>query len=379
MESNGNEYYESLFLRMLGEGIPPDEYGELERWFEASDANREALVDLYRAHYAVLAADCAERTDPVCALRRLNDSIRAGRMRKLRRIAAGIAASAAILAGIFFLARVPAADDSRQALALDDSGISDVTIVLPDNRTLTFDGKEPEIEHGVGGFVIPEDTLQTAEDKETAVQLIVPKGKRSRLTLPDGTVMWVNADSRIAFPARFGAKREIDVDGEVYLKVAHDAARPFTVHAKNFDVTVLGTSFNVNAYDRNDVQNVTLSEGSVEVAAADNSVTTLSPSQMLTCSSDGVTVSEVDAADQISWITGVYSFKSERLRDIADRMENYYGMPIVFATDRLAEKRFSGRLEFRESADFVYESLAIAVSLEYVVREGRIEFREAER
>ncbi len=382
MEDGKNEYYESLFLRMLRDDISPGEYEALEVWFLDSAENRNALVDLYRANYALAAGKRGKRIDPAAALRRMNDKVRSKARRRRMRIAASVAACAAVLTGGVLIFDRLGADADLQPAAENIVPDARVALVFSDNSVLAFDGEEPIIAYDGQGRIVAGDSASDTHEvplENTTVKLVVPKGKRSNITLPDGTVVWVNSDSRLVFPAKFDSSREVTVDGEVYLQVLHDRSRPFTVHTKNFDVSVLGTSFNVRAYENNDSQSVMLQEGSVSVIMEDRSETVLVPSQMLTYDKGGISVNNVNTDDHISWITGVYRFRSEKLRDIADRLVNYYGTPVVFSSEALASRRFSGKLEFSESADFVYGSIAQAASLQYINHGDRIEFREPSR
>ena len=100
----------------------------------------------------------------------------------------------------------------------------------------------------------------------------IPIGGEYQLVLADGTKVWLNADSKLRFPVSFTAeRREVYLEGEAYFEVAKDSAREFWVHAGAMDVKVLGTSFNVKAYERLETVATTLVEGSVEVACAGKS------------------------------------------------------------------------------------------------------------
>ncbi|MBS1563368.1 MAG: FecR domain-containing protein, partial [Bacteroidetes bacterium] len=99
--------------------------------------------------------------------------------------------------------------------------------------------------------------------------LATPRGGQFRLTLPDGTKVWLNAASSIKYPAVFsGNERQVAITGEVYFEVAHDRAKPFKVTKGELSIAVLGTNFNINAYDDEKDIRVTLLEGSVLVSAA---------------------------------------------------------------------------------------------------------------
>ena len=113
---------------------------------------------------------------------------------------------------------------------------------------------------------------QRLSDQTLSYSVESPRGSKLKLSLPDGTSVWLNADSKLRFPVSFTAeRREVYLEGEAYFEVAKDSAREFWVHAGAMDVKVLGTSFNVKAYERLETVATTLVEGSVEVACAGKS------------------------------------------------------------------------------------------------------------
>src|SRR5690606_14528239 len=113
-----------------------------------------------------------------------------------------------------------------------------------------------------------------AGDSEISYNKITtPRGGQYQLTLADGSRVWLNAASSITFPTLFsGNDREVNITGEVYFEVAHDAKMPFRVVVNNMEVQVLGTRFNVNAYEGEEAIKTTLLEGSVEVSEGKESV-----------------------------------------------------------------------------------------------------------
>lgn len=129
---------------------------------------------------------------------------------------------------------------------------NDIQLILSEGRKLVMDGKESRLHYKEGGKIaISSGKTQLDEENETGYnQLIVPSGKRSFITFSDGTRVAVNANTRIVYPSEFsGHKREIYVNGEVYLQVSPDKKHPFVVKTNRMEVEVLGTEFNVSAYD----------------------------------------------------------------------------------------------------------------------------------
>lgn len=373
-----NGYYESLFLKLLQGGATDAECGELEEWMGESEQNREALTEIYRVYYALDAQQTLRSFDPVVELRRVNRVIAAPRRRIRRRWAVGIAASVAVIvcAGIM-LGRRDAAPGYDLSYPMPAAG-SQVSLVLADGTAMELEGERPALQYDRQGRITVDDRpLEVPQPLQVVTnQLIVPKGRRSFLELPDGTQVWVNSDSRIVFPAAFGpAEREVFVEGEVYMDVARDESRPFTVKTAGFSVNVLGTAFNICAYPDDGSQSVILARGSVKVTSGSRKGHVLVPNEMLTYADGEISVRKVDANDYTSWVTGVYSFRSAQLKDIGERLARYYGTPVVFSTPAIGAIRCSGKLELNDAPERVYETLAQAAGVEYADHGSYVEFR----
>lgn len=242
-----------------------------------------------------------------------------------------------------------------------------VELVLSDQKQIAIQEEKVAIDYGQKGAIkINEKVIEqpelTKKEKKTPQfnQLIVPFGKRSSITLEDGTHVWVNAGSRITYPSEFEAdKREIYVDGEVYLDVEKDSDRPFHVRTADMDIVVLGTSFNVTAYASDQTQSVVLVNGSVQVKSkTSKQPRLLSPNEMLTQQSDQITVKPVDASIFASWINGIYMCDNEALESILRRLSRFYNIPIT--VDKQAAKLpFSGKLDLKED---IHEVLTVLAS-----------------
>ncbi len=160
-------------------------------------------------------------------------------------------------------------------------------------------------------------------------KLIVPGGKRSSVTLPDGSVVWVNAGSTVEFPSRFGRdSRKIRVEGEVYVEAAHDPERPFLLHTKEMTVRVLGTRFNVSAYDDDVRSTVVLVDGSVDVILPTGGPIRLLPDDMLIFENYTARTEVVDAQQYITWRDGILNFEGRPLRAVLASVARYYGVEV---------------------------------------------------
>ena len=174
-----------------------------------------------------------------------------------------------------------------QLAQVDTGEVKEVTLVVSDRKKVEL-ANNAKVAYNASGQVsvnsvkLKEPSVQKEEasaqtSSEEAMeynQLIVPKGRRSMIVLADNSKMWINSGSKVIYPRAFkGDRREIFVEGEVYLKVSRDESKPFIVNTSAFDVEVLGTSFNVSAYKGDAHASVVLVEGAVDVKdAADKHV-----------------------------------------------------------------------------------------------------------
>lgn len=370
---------EIVLLRYFEGGLTSEEYGELERWYNASEENRKVALELYAIHYAIQTEKILREVDPFEALKRSGRRID-GRRLPFRRNAGRVAAAAAVLllvgSGYLFLNREQRSPIEKVPLP---ECTGEVSLVMPDREPIFISDPQTHIRYDRSGQVLLDSVeADRVEATHSPVyhQLVVPAGKRSFITLPDGSKAWVNAGSRLVFPVIFAEKsrREVFVEGEVYLDVVPDKNSPFVVRTRNFSVHVLGTKLNITAYQEDDKQRVILVSGSVEIQAGRRNKFRLIPDQMLSLERNQGVIRQVNSKTYLSWIDGFYSFDSESLEEVANRLSRYYGISVV--CDREAAKiRCSGKLELKEDLSQVLNSLAKATGVEWTNLGEQIELR----
>ena len=249
------------------------------------------------------------------------------------------------------------------AVKKPDVSTNQTLLILSEKKQIAIQGKESKLHYNQQGKLnVNSQTInqETENDKkkDTYNQLIVPAGKRSSITFSDGTRIWLSASSRVVYPVEFMKnKREIYVEGEAFLDVYHDKSRPFIVKTNKMDIQVLGTTFNVCAYEKENIQTVVLVTGKVEVKTNNNETKTLSPNNLLAYNDQqGISVHPVDVQEYIAWKDGFYQLKKERLEIITKKLSKYYGKTII--TDKqLANITCSGKLDLKEELDDVLHTL----------------------
>lgn len=161
--------------------------------------------------------------------------------------------------------------------------------------------------------------------------MTTPAGRKFRLTLPDGTQVWLNAASSLRYPTAFaGDERLVEIKGEAYFEVSRDAAKPFRVKTDGQLIEVLGTRFNVNAYEDDNAVSTTLLSGSVSVKAAGNAPVLLQPAfQAVSDRSSGQTdVAKTDTLDVMAWKEGVFRFHNTPLILIMQQLQRWYDVRV---------------------------------------------------
>lgn len=170
-----------------------------------------------------------------------------------------------------------------------------------------------------------------------------PRGGQYQLVLADGSQVWLNAASSIRFPVDFTEKvRKVEITGEAYFEIKKDAAKPFivTIPGKG-QVEVLGTHFNINAYDDENTLNTTLIEGSVKFIADNGESVKLKPGQQAQLSSSVSVLNDADIDKIIAWKTGWFNFDRADITTIMRQVSRWYDVEVVYE-GQVSKKTFSG-------------------------------------
>lgn len=172
--------------------------------------------------------------------------------------------------------------------------------------------------------------------------LTTPRGGQYQLILADGTKVWLNASSSIQFPVTFtGKERNVSITGEAYFEVAKNAAMPFSISVKDATVQVLGTHFNIMAYDDERSINTTLLEGAVKVRRGADKII-LAPGQMSKITPSGrMKVAEADVEEVMAWKNGSFHFSTYDTEQIMRQVARWYDVEVVYE-GKIPEGHYSG-------------------------------------
>lgn len=162
--------------------------------------------------------------------------------------------------------------------------------------------------------------------------ITTPVGGKYSVILPDGSKVWLNSKSSLRFPTSFtGVERSVQMTGEVYFEIVKNPKQPFKVRSGGTEISVLGTHFNVMAYDDEADQKTTLLEGSIHLSSG-NFSTLLKPGQQASVNqSVGIVVSNnIDLEAVMAWRNDLFIFKDMEIKDIARQLSRWYDVQVVF-------------------------------------------------
>lgn len=373
MQPFDKEAFESLTEKMLRGTITPAEQAQLNEWFDILENKEPSYIiteDVTREELKSRLLNRIKRDAGFPANNRL-------RRDHLFLLIGQIAACALIILGISIWIysykgkRVAPSSITQTDIAPGKNG---AVLTLSDGRKIILDSHGSStsvvVQNGTqainkDGALRYQNAKQTGNGSVVYNTLSTSEGRQYKLILPDGSAVWLNAASTIKYPVAFtGNSRTVEITGEAYFEVAHNAACPFHVKAGKTDVCVLGTHFNINAY--NDEENIctTLLQGSVKVTEG-KTIKYLKPGQQSVANpaSADIRIVLADTGAVTAWKNGFFEFEGTSLAAMLRQMSRWYGIEVQFE-GAVPDMRFGGKLR---------RSLPLSGVLEFL-KEGGIRY-----
>ena len=353
----------SLLKKRLHEPLNAEETVLLEQWLAESGENREMVQRLddpavIARELAVIAGAgesiYAKIQDQIPELAAPLPVSAPPQIPFLRRGFIRYAAAAVVLLGIgtyVWLGRHQEPATRQVVSSMKDTlivpGKSGAILTLADGSQIVLDSiGNGRLTEQNGSEVTMRDgrlTYDPVTESKAAIAyntMTTPRGRQFEITLPDGTRVWLNAASSIRYPTVFNGKhRKVELDGEAYFEVKQNAKQPFIVNARNkAAIEVLGTDFNISAYDNDKSLNTTLINGSVKV----NGVV-IKPGQQAQVTDMVRVISNADLDKVMAWQRGLFKFEGTPLEEVMKQLERWYDIEVVYENERPA-LRFGGEL-----------------------------------
>ncbi|WP_134091362.1 FecR family protein [Olivibacter sp. XZL3] len=353
-----------LIVKYLRHTISEEEMSELEAWLKANEQNKRLLASFEQDGYSDKEIAFVEHLNVDAAWKRV--SARKGR--KERRISlikwtTSFAALIALIFGLKLWFVLPKSPPSSPSIVFHGEdilpGSKKAELILSDGTKL--DLTKPVHTKERNGTRIHDEggNLNYLNSPAAGTELIfntlnVPKTGTYQLTLPDGTKVWLNAMSTLKFPVQFlSTERLVYLEGEAYFEVAEDPSKPFVVDVRNTKVSVLGTTFNINAYTANTA--ATLISGAVKVSHKDVEEL-LRPGQEAKVEADKISVRTADLNKVVAWKQGDFYFDKDNIVEIMQELQRWYDFDVTYSGE-IPKKLISGNISRGSKLSEVLEML----------------------
>lgn len=325
----------------------------------------------------ILNKNTLSKTEQSELLYKIEQTLQASKKQKQRKIivqyvAASVAVALLLIGITFFLPKGNNINEiSNESLIVGELLNNEDIKFITNEKSMSFQN-DVEVKLDKRGTVEitqkDKEAINIEVDNAKINTLIVPYGKRSTITLADGTKVWLNSGSLLEFPSQFANnKREIKLkSGEIYLEVSPDKNKPFNVITSDLNVRVYGTKFNISNY--NDAPHtVVLIEGSVSVQTNESKEVILNPNELVKLSENGsFEKTKVDGNEYISWKDGYLTLNKTPMSEILNQISRYYNLSFDFEKDvNLKNKTCTGKIYLSENLDNVMTTLTLLSSTQY--------------
>lgn len=351
---------EELASKWLNGTITPQEKVEFSAWYKAFPDDQIVLPEWFAQNEAALKA-------------RILDNVQKRMVRKLRlQRAIALAASIILVTAIavwYWQAKTNEAIQNPLALQEDiKPGGNRAMLTLMDGSVFDLSSQKDKII--IGDEITYEDGSVVSASTQS-LEISTPKGGQYQLMLPDSTTVWLNSATRLRYPITFKSeRREVELlSGEAYFDVASQPSpdgksgkRPFIVKTKHQEVEVLGTQFNINAYEDKTHITTTLVEGAVNIHHPElekQHTTSLEPGEQARLENNTVTIHKVDTEEFTAWKDGYFYFNDANVYEVMEQLEKWYDIEVIYKITA-SEDLFVGKIPRDVSLSVALEVLRTA-------------------
>jgi transmembrane sensor len=214
----------------------------------------------------------------------------------------------------------------------------------------------------------------TRPSNPSYVTVINPSGKIKEVLLPDNSKVWLNAATQLEYATSFAKNRYVKLKGEAYFEVTHDASHPFGISAGGIETTVLGTSFNIKAYETENKTIISVITGRVKVADSKQNLAVLKPSMQLQFDRQQATAttSNIDTNSVLAWKHGRLQFEGESFGNIAASLERWYDIKIVLTDPAIKNCRYYMAFENTIPLEKIFSTKAEVTGLKYTINKNTV-------
>lgn len=377
----------SLLKKYDDDSITIEEQMELDTWINSHEDNRKLFEEIndtasrQQALQLIHHFSQAEKLNNILRTKQhQNNTVHFKAM--WYRMAASILLALSIGIGIYFYTSHDRTEPEIATMQDALPGGNMATITLPDGQTIALSQAKEGIVMSEGiltyndGTSLIDIASNIADEIPEYLTLSTPNGGQYRVTLPDGSKVWLNAASSLRYPSKFtGNDRIVELSGEGYFEVAQNKERPFIVKTGGQSVKVLGTEFNINAYDNESVVTTTLINGSISVMHQQSGRTEiLRPGQQASLSDHSFIISNVDVESFIAWKNGDFLFDATELDHVLRQLERWYNIEVDY--DHVPDRKLHGIISRNRNLSEVLYMIERTSGLKFHLKERRLSLSE---
>ena len=385
MKGNVNNRIPRLLqLYLLGE-ITPEEQKELEFWCKQKESNRYFFEQIQKENLLAQEHFLYKRIDKYKAFSIFKQ--RFAPYGKKRKINIRLWKYVAIfllpltIAIIWLLTNPKQKIDSSlcqqvqlhpgspQALLILDDG-KQVALASGNKNDIQIN-EDIKVSHKNDELVYTTKPQQKPQQEISFNELIIPRGGEYKVTLSDGTLVFLNSATQLKYPITFDNKeRRVKLGGEAYFEVTKDTSRPFIVEVDGIEIKVYGTSFNINTQQEGKIQTV-LVEGSVGIKIQSSGrEQIIVPGEMAEFNEiqKNLIIKKVNTQIYTDWRNGIFRFENERLEDILQKLANWYDVEIFYQTANVKDLHFTGYVERYKKIDTILQSITLATDVQFAIQ-----------
>lgn len=394
MRASQNKKITKIIAKVILGRLSEQEKKELHAWLEENDNNKKLFAKIKNSENFKRWVRIQESNHQI-AWEFINNTINKKERRVIIHKTIGIAASIIfpllIIVGIYFLNSKKSYEQAETIQQVDEiiPGTSKAILVLNDGSSLVLDNmNQSEIRETDGTIIQKAESKLDYTTKKGEIKaehallntIRIPRGAEYNLVLSDSTRVFMNAMSELRFPVRFsGEVREVELTGEAYFEVS-PSDKPFIVKTRQVNIEVMGTSFNINAYENTQKIITTLVEGKVKVVDTGKSGSgyVLQPEEQAVINlGDGmVKIEKVDVTLFTSWKDGEFIFYDSPLSDIMTILSRWYSVDVFYKNPVIKDLRFSGSLDRYGNIDQILDIIEATNKVKLEVDGSNIIFSE---
>ena len=375
-----NEKIKRIIVKSVLGTLTEEENFVLEEWFQENDRNRvlyqklSSTVELkhkYKQYENIDVAGAFRRNQ-----RRLYQNVP---NRVLKRILPYAAVVLLLFGGVFcFLMNRSGEVREEVPVALSAGGKYAELILANGQKVDLHEGMEMKLRERSSNIQVKGNVVYYEENKDSVTlgeynMIRTPLGGEYSLTLADGTKVWLNAMSELRYPVAFGeGVREVELKGEAYFEVEKNEGKPFIVKTDEFNVRVLGTSFNISAYLDSPLAHTTLCSGHVRINDRTNpgKEVDILPGEQLLFHRDNreISVREVDTDVFVSWREGFFQFDNNTVEEVFTILQRWYNIQVFYANVEVRQELFTGKLPRFDNPQIIIDLIERVSDLKIEVR-----------